>query len=191
MKSLIFGGACLLLVGATPVLEAQRLTLDLRPVIAAPNNLANAELDMGVGFGATLAWRLQPHLHLYGGWDWLHFGSGNSFAGSDIDFEETGYTFGLRFEHPLGDASSLLYRLEAGGTYKHVELEDDDGDIIADSNHELGYEAGLGLLWPMGAWRFGPTVRLRSLSPAFEINGLTTSGTLRYVGLEVGVSRRF
>lgn len=191
MRSLTRGVACLALAVFTPALEAQRLTFDFRPVVATPGDLAGADLEMGVGFGATLAWRLQPHLHLYGGWDWLHFGSGNSFAGSDIDFEETGYTFGLRFQHPLSDASDSFYRIEGGGTYKHVELEDDDGDIIADSKHGLGYEAGIGFLWPMGGWHFGPTVRFRSLDPEFEISGVTTSGTLRYVGLELSLSRRF
>ena len=191
MKRLTFLAAGLLATTTVPA-GAQGLTADLRAVAATPGKLAGTELDMGVGFGVTVAWRVQPHLHVYGGWDWLHFGSDNSFAGSDQDFEETGYTFGLRFEHPLGDASRLLYRIEAGGTYKHVEIENVDGDIIADSKHGLGYEAGLGLLWPAGdTWRFGPTIRFRSLSPDFDINGLTTSGTLRYVGLEVGVSRRF
>jgi len=191
MKRLTLLAAGLLVTTTVPV-GAQGLTADLRAVAATPGKLAGTELDMGVGFGVTVAWRVQPHLHVYGGWDWLHFGSDNSFAGSDRDFEETGYTFGLRFEHPLGDASRLLYRVDAGGTYKHVEIEDVDGDIIADSKHGLGYEAGLGLLWPAGdAWRFGPTIRFRSLSPDFDINGVTTSGTLRYVGLEMGVSRRF
>ena len=191
MKRLTLLAAGLLTTATVPI-GAQRLTADLRAVAATPGKLAGTELDMGVGFGATVAWQLQPHLHLYGGWDWLHFGSDNSFAGSDQDFEETGYTFGLRFEHPLGDASRLHYRLEGGGTYKHVEIENDDGDIIADSEHGLGYEAGLGLLWSVGAsWRVGPLVRFRSLSADFDIGTQRTSGTLRYVGLEVGVSRRF
>jgi hypothetical protein len=51
---------------------------------------------------------------------------------------------------------------------------------------------GLGLLWPWGnTWRLAPTIRFRSLAPDFDISGLTTSGTLRYIGFEVGVSRRF
>lgn len=191
MKRLTLLAAGVLTTAPVP-LAAQGLTADLRAVAALPGKLAGTELDMGVGFGVTVAWHLQPHLHVYGGWDWLHFGSGNSFAAADQDFEETGYTFGLRFEHALGDDSRLLYRVEAGGTYKHLEIENDDGDIVADSKHGLGYEAGVGLLWPAGeAWRFGPMVRFRSLSPDFEFNGLSTSGAFRYVGLEVGVSRRF
>jgi hypothetical protein len=36
-----------------------------------------------------------------------------------------------------------------------------------------------------------PGVRFRSLTPEFEITGVTTRGDLRYVGIELGVSRRF
>ena len=183
--------AGIMLVAFTTGAGAQRFTADIRPVVATPSELAGADLEMGLGFGATVAYRIMPHLHLYGGWDWLQFGAEQSFAGSDHEFGETGYTFGLRFEHPLGDMSSVLYRAEAGGTYKHVEIEDQDGNITADSEHSLGYELGLGLLWPVGnTWRIGPTFRFRSLEPEFDIAG-GTSGTLRYVGLELSVSRRF
>jgi hypothetical protein len=192
MRPLVLTVACLMAAGAAGSAQAQRFTVDLRPVIASPSELAGSELDVGLGFGATVAYQLQQHLHLYAGWDWLQFGANNSFAGLDRDFGETGYTFGLRFEHPLSEASRLLYRVEGGGTYKHVEIENQDGDIIADSDHSLGYELGLGLLWPAGnTWRFGPTFRFRSLDPDFDISGVGTSGTLRYMGLELSISRRF
>lgn len=173
--------------------QTQRTTIDLRVATAFPSaDLADAVLDAGPGFGATIARRVQPHLHLYGGWDWQHFTADQSFAGSDLDFEETGYTFGLRFEHPWRDASRAFYRLEAGGTYKHIEVEDADGDLVVDSKHGLGYELGAGLLVPIGrGWRVAPTLRWRALSRDFEIGNVTTSGDLRYVGLELGLSRRF
>ena len=192
MKPLTNVAFLLMVVGATAPVEAQRLTLDLRPVVATPSRLAGSDLDMGLGFGAAVAYQLQPHLHLYGGWDWLQFASEQSFLGADHDFGETGYVFGLRFEHPFGDASPMLYRVEGGGTYKHVEIENEDGDIVADSKHRLGYEFGLGLLWPVGnTWRVGPTMRYRSLEPKFDMTGATTRGTLRYMGLELSISRRF
>ena len=63
-------------------------------------------------FMRTLAVRALKHLHVYGGWDWMHFSSDNSFAGSNMDFEETGYTYGLRYQHPLrGETGGLLFRL--------------------------------------------------------------------------------
>jgi len=174
-------------------LAAQRLTLDLRGVVATPTaDLADADLSTGAGFGATIAYRIQPHLHLYGGWDWMRFAADESFAGPEPDFEETGYTFGLRFEHPFRESSRTMYRIEAGGTYKHFEFEDADGDITVDTGHGLGYEAGIGVLLPIGAtWRLAPTLRYRALTRDFAVGPAVTEGKLQYVGLEIGFSRRF
>src|ERR1039458_1357501 len=96
-------------------LSAQRLTVDVRGAVVTPvHKLADANLSNGVGVGATIAWRLLPYMHLYGGWDWTHFGASKSFVGTDGDIDETGYTFGLRFEHPFGATSRTLYRLQGG-----------------------------------------------------------------------------
>jgi hypothetical protein len=180
-------------IGAASPVAAQRMTLDLRSIGASTTeNLAGTDLGASLGVGAVLAWRLQPHLHLYGGWDYLHFSADQSFAGANRDFEETGYTFGLRFEHPLTASGGIAYRLDGGGTYKHVEVEDGDGDLILDSGHSLGFEGGAGLSFAIGAkWRLVPMARYRSLSPEFTISTVVTKGDLRYVGFEVGVSYRF
>jgi hypothetical protein len=180
-------------VGASG-LHAQRFAVDFRVAPAAPTqDLAGADLSTGAGFGASLAWRLQPHLALYGGWDWLHFQADQSFAGADLDFEETGYDAGLRFEHPFDDDGGLLYRLEGGATYKHVEVEDSDGDLISDSGHGFGFEGAAGVVVPFGsgAWRFAPMLRYRSLSPEFTVGNVTTDGKLRYATLELGLSYVF
>lgn len=184
----------LIVLVPAPGLVAQRLTLDLRGAYAVPTaDLDDAKLDAGPGFGATLALGVMPHLHLYGGWDWIHFANtGDSFAGSDLDFEETGYTFGLRFEHPIA-ASRVHYRLEAGGTYKHIEVEDADGEAVVDSEHGLGLELGAGVLMPLGSgdWRLVAALRYRSLDRDFEIGNVTTDASLRYAAIEVGISKRF
>jgi hypothetical protein len=173
-------------------LPAQQFTLDLRGAVAMPaGDFGDAELNTGFGFGGTVAVRLQPHLHLYGGWDWMRFTADEALAGAEPEVEETGYTFGLRFEHPMG-SSRTMYRLEAGGTYKHFEFEDANGDVAIDSGHGLGFEAGAGLVVPLGgSWRLAPTVRYRALSRDFAVESGTISNDLRYVALEVGLSRRF
>lgn len=173
--------------------QAQRMTLDLRSAGAsATEELAGTDLDVSFGIGGTVALRVQPHLHVYGGWDWLHFGSDHSFAGANRDFEETGYTFGLRFEQPFTPSGRLLYRVDAGGTWKHVEVENSAGDILYDSGHSLGYECGAGMVLAIGdTWRFVPMVRYRSLSPEFDMGNQVMRGDLRYVGLEAGLSYRF
>ena len=188
--STLFGAALLVVA---PELSAQRLSMDLRGAVATPTaKLAGTELETGFGFGATLAYRIQPHLHLYGGWDWMHFSANQSFAGAEMDFEETGYTFGLRFEHPFRAGAALAYRLEGGGTYKHNELENTAGDLVANTGHGLGYEAGVGLVVPIrSAWSLAPTLRYRSLTRDYSVAGSSTEGDLRYIALEVGLSRSF
>jgi hypothetical protein len=73
-----------------------------------------------------------------------------------------------------------------------VEIENQDGDILFDSGHSLGFEFGAGLTFAIGdAWRFVPMARFRSLSPEFDMNNSVMKGDLRYVGLEAGFSLRF
>ncbi len=173
-------------------LAAQRLTLDARGAVAVPQELAGTSLSTGGGFGAVLAYRVLPHLGVYGGWDWMHFGADNNFGGVDVDFNETGYTFGLRFEHPFASASAIRYRLEGGGTYKHVEVENPVGDLVFDTKHGLGFEAAAGVVVPVGGnLRLVPAVRYRALTRDYEVGSATVNGDLRYVALEVGVAWRF
>jgi long-subunit fatty acid transport protein len=156
-------------------------------------DLADASLDPGLGFEATIAYNLMPQLSVYAGWDWYHFTSSEtSFAGADSDVEETGYAFGLRFERPFGDQTQVALRLRAGATYDHIEIEDDAGELVGDSGHGFGWEAGAGLGIQLGnRWELSPGVRYRSLTPDLDFSGATASGTLAYVAVEVGVSRSF
>ncbi len=188
--------AALALAFATGVPTAaaqQRTTLDLRAAVVSPiTDFADADLSMGLGLGGTVAFRLQPHLHLYGGWDWVRFHSDASFAGTDLDFEETGYTLGLRFQHELPWNERMSGRVEVGALYKHIEIEDADGARISDSGHALGFELGAGLSMVFGEkWNVVPLVRLRSHAPSFTIGATTTDATMRYLGVELGFSRRF
>lgn len=190
---LLVAAAALTCVATPLAAQDSRFTADLRGEVAFPiEKLHDAELNTGLGFGATLAVRLQPHLHMYGGWDWLHFASKeNSFGGDKADFEETGYTLGLRFQHPFREPGTLQFRVEGGATYKHVEVENTDGDIILDSGHSAGFEGGAGLVLPYGRWQVVGMIRGRSLSPEFTVANTTTKGTLRYVGIELGGTVRF
>ncbi len=185
-----FAATMLLIAGATA--NAQKITVDVKAVAAAPSGkLANADLGTGIGVGGVVAYNLYQHMHLLAGWDYVHFSADQSFAGANRDFEETGYTFGLRFEHPCRFNDRLTMRAEGGATYKHIEIEDDDGKLIEDSGHRWGFEAGISLLAPIGNWKLGPSVRYRSMAQEFTIGSTTTKGDLKYFALELGLSRKF
>ena len=89
-------------------------------VSVATQDLGDADLNTGFGFEGILDYRFMPHLGAYVGWGWNRFSAEKSFAGQDVDFEETGYPFGLQFNHPIG-SSSLAYYIRGGGIYNHIE----------------------------------------------------------------------
>ena len=116
-------------------------SLEFRPgVNFATKDISDADLGLGFGFEGTIAYRFMPHLAAYAGWSWNHFAVDQSFAGNDASFEETGYTFGLQFIHPMGE-SDISYLVRAGGTYNHIEIENNNGDIIIDS--DMGWDGKL------------------------------------------------
>ena len=179
---------------APSVAQAQnRWSLELLPGVAfATEDAGQAEIDFGVGADATIGYRVMPHLSVYGGWGWREFGAHSSFSRSDVDLAETGYLFGLRFEHPMGDddAPELVVRL--GGTYNHLEIEDGDGAIVSDSGHGLGFEVGAGVAFRLGdRWRVTPGVRFRSTEREFDELGVTVPAPLRYMAIDLAFSRRF
>jgi long-subunit fatty acid transport protein len=181
-----------ILFASYPVEAQDRWSLEIRSGAAfATQDLGDADLGVGFGFEGTVAYRFMPHLAAYAGWDWCHFSADQSFAGADVDVEETGYAFGLQFVHPLG-ASSLAYFIRAGGILNHIEIENDGRDIVADSKQGLGWEVGAGVVLSLGdCWRLAPGVRYRSLSRDIEIGVASTPVDLTYLAVEVGLSRSF
>jgi hypothetical protein len=196
MRLRIVIAAALALLTSRDLTAQGRFAFDLRAGVAAPTStFAGADLSLGLGLGGALALSLNDHMQLYSGWDWLSFRVDRSFAGDDRQFEETGYTFGLRHDQPFSPIQGGRWfelRVEAGGTYKHIEVENTDGDIIASSDHAAGFELGVGAVsLKSGQWRFTPMIRYRSTPSAIVLGGTRTGGRLRYVGLEVGLSRAF
>jgi len=167
-------------------------SLEFRPgVDYATTDISNADLGIGFGLEGTIAYRFMPHLAAYAGWSYNNFAVDQSFAGTDASFEETGYTFGFQFIHPIGE-STLSYLVRVGGTYNHIEIENNDGDIIIDSGHGLGWQAEAGLVIPLSE-RFSllPSVRYRSLNRDIKIENVSTSVDLNYLSVGVGLSWSF
>lgn len=168
-----------------------RFSLDLNGGAALPTqDLGAASLKTGAGFGFTGNVRVMPHLHLYAGWDWHRFVTDEPFLAGDFDVEDTGYAFGTKFQHPL--TTKLDAWVRVGGLYNHVELEDDAGDIVADSGHELGWEAGGGFgYWISPKLAIMPGMRYRTYSADLTLGQTTVPVDLSYVTAEIGLSYRF
>src|SRR5688500_2312216 len=169
MRRIIISTVALLeLASAGMAQEQQRYGAEARGGAAFPTqDLGDASLYNGGGAGFTIHYRFMPHVLLYAGGDWFLLKTDEPFRGADYDVVNTGWAFGLQFQHPV--LKSIGYWLRAGGTYQHIELEDDDGDIISDSGHELGWEAGGGVHIPLGGgFALTPGVRYRMLAVDFE-----------------------
>lgn len=193
MKNLLLTIAALMLFTLFGQSYAQnKWSLEFRPgVDYATEDIADADLGLGFGAELTIAYRFMPHLAAYAGWSYNNFAVDQSFAGPDASFEETGYTFGLQFIHPIGE-SGLSYLVRAGGTYNHIEIENNDGDIIIDSGHGLGWQAEAGLVIPLSdKFSLLPSLRYRSLNRDIEIENVSTSVDLNYLSVGVGLSWSF
>lgn len=188
-KSVFYFLTFFVLVFASHFVSAQsRFSAILRPGVNFPTkDLGNADLKTGFGVEGTIAYRIMPHLAAYTGWGWNHFAADQSFAGTDMDFDETGYRLGLQFIHPI-TKSELSYVLGAGAIYNHIEVENNKGDIISDSGHGWGWQADAGLSVPLGNRLHLLTgIRYQSLSRNIKIGAANTTVDLNYLSAGVGI----
>lgn len=193
MKNLFLTAVTVFIIISTNYSLAQdKWNLELRPgVNYATKDILDADLGLGFGAELTIAYRFMPHLAAYAGWSYNNFAVDQSFAGTDASFEETGYTFGLQFIHPIGE-SNINYLVRLCGTYNHIEIENNDGDIIIDSGHGLGWQAEAGLVIPLSdKFSVTPSVRYRSLKRDADINNAKSNIDLNYISVGLGLGWSF
>ena len=106
-----------LLAAQSITAQEERCALELRPGISyATQELGNADIDLGLGSEIIFEVRFMPHTWGYIGWGYNRFNSDEtSFAGKGADFEETGYLFGLHFNHPQQVAAKLFKQTSRNG----------------------------------------------------------------------------
>jgi opacity protein-like surface antigen len=196
MKKVITTMAALSLIVSSqgsPVSAQERWGMEFRANGAIATQDADRDTRKnGVGFEANVQYRFLPHLGAYVGWDWTHFSALESIAGPNMDLEETGYAFGLRFQHPLREGSGTRWWVRGGGIYNHLELENGDGDIVEDSGHGLGWEAGAGLALAISeGWTLTPGIRYRELSRDLKIQDAIIPVDVEALAFELGVGFTF
>lgn len=189
-KAVIIGFALLMLSSTS--FAQERLSWEFRPGLKFPTkDLGDADTKLGFGFEATIAYRFLPHLAAYAGWGWSEFKADEPFGLPNVNFEETGYTFGLHFIHPFRE-SSLSYLFRIGLVYNQIEIEDGSTHTVADSDHGLGWQIGTGIdIDLVNGWHLRPELRYRSLSGDIVVESRTTDIGLNYISFGVGISRRF
>lgn len=193
MRFPLAGLVAVILMSLSLTAEAQdRWSLEFRPgANFATTGLGDADLKTGFGAEATVAYRFLPSLGVYAGWSWNRFNADQSFAGNETDFEETGYTYGLQFIHPIHD-SKISYLIRAGGLWNHIEVEGTNGERIADSGHGFGWQGEVGLALPLGdRWRIQPGIRYRSLARNLTVGSVANDVNLNYVSVGLGIVHTF
>lgn len=170
----------------------EKWSVELRPgTNYATEKISDAELKFGIGGEFSVSYNIIPLCSVYLGWSYNNFGVDSSFVGKNGSFEETGYTYGLKFFHELGDNNYALF-LIIGGTYNHLEIESDKGEIIIDSGHGLGWQTELGLQFKLvNNFSLTPSVRYRSLNRNIEINGSKNAVNLNYLSIGIGINWSF
>ena len=195
MKTKVFLSIVLvILVSATTLAQEseKRFGVEINGDVSfVSSDLAGASLNTGLGYEAILQYRFMPFTSVYGGWGYNHFNANESFAGSEVDFEQTGYILGLQFKHPVGN-SPVLYFVRAGALYCHIETENNDGDIISDTGHGIGWQAATGIEVVMGKnWSLAPGLKYNWLSGETDFENATYQLDHRYVSAQIGIIKRF
>jgi hypothetical protein len=157
----------------------------------ATNTLSGSRLNPGFGFEASFLWNFMPHTGVYAGWGWNRFGSEQSFIGNGACFEETGYVLGLQFKHPI-KSENILWFLRAGMLYNHIEVENAEGVIVADTGHGSGFQIAGGVDFHVGnGWSIAPGIKFNSLNRVLDYEQDNQQLKYRYVSLRVGFVKSF
>jgi hypothetical protein len=128
--------------------------------------LGGVDLKTGFGFDGTIGYRVMPHVFVNAGWGWNRFASNNE---GNNDYEETGYILGLQFVHPIS-TSRLSFVGGINALYNHIEVENNNGDIIADTGHGWGWQADAGIgIHLSNKTKLIPSFRYRALSRDLKI----------------------
>lgn len=191
-KGLVLTMLLLAALGSFAQEKQKRFGFELNTGISmATKQIEGASMKTGFGFEGILHYRFMQYLGVYAGWGWNRFGADNSYAGSDVCFEETGYIIGLTFKHPIA-SSKFAYDLRVGALYNHIETENADGDIIDDTGHGLGFQLAGGINVDLGKnWSLTPGVKFNYLSRNTEFAEANIQLDHQYISARIGIMKRF
>jgi opacity protein-like surface antigen len=76
--------------------------------------------------------------------------------------------------------------------YNHIEIENEEGDIVQDSGHGLGWQLAGGVDIPLGNnWSVTPGVKFNALTREIETSGNTSDMDFNYISVRVGIIKTF
>lgn len=148
-------------------------------------------LRMGYSVEGTIHYRFMPFTGIYAGWGENWFSTETSSSITNRDYEETGYVLGLQLKYPFKGSRSSFF-LRAGALYNHIEVENDNGEILEDTGHGPGYQLAAGIDISLGSgWSLTPGVKFNSLSRETVYEGASGQLHYQYISARIGVMKRF
>lgn len=174
-------------------LQAQgQWSFEFRPNLDfATTKIGEKKIKTGFGFDANLTYNFIDNMGVYAGWGWNTYRAENIPDTGNIDLNQTGYTFGLQYINSIKE-TSLGYFLRFGGIYAHVEVENEAGNNIADTSHELGWEIAGGLyLFNVSTFSLRPQLGYRSFSGDFSSGFVSDKLDLNNFFFGIGVAKWF
>lgn len=156
----------------------------------ATNKFAEG-LKPGFGAEGLLHYRFMPHTGVYAGWGANWLSTENETSELNRDYEETGYVVGLQFKHPVA-GSSASYLVRAGAIFNHIEVENDNGELLEDTGHGAGLQIAAGMDFKLGSsWSIVPTVKYHSLNRPMNSEGSMIDTKFNYLSVRVGILKMF
>ena len=181
-----------LFIMTSSLMAQDKFSFSIKAGVGIPTrDLGDTELKPGLGYEGVMGYQLGDNFSAYAGWSHQFFAAKENFAGLKLDFEETGYTAGIQFSYPAY-GEDVHYSMGVGILYNHIEAEGTDGDIIADSGHELGAQIEAMMAIHLSETLFLiPYARYRILDTDLTIDEVTTPTVLNYIGIGTGIKWTF
>jgi hypothetical protein len=136
----------LALAPASLMAQQREISLDLRGGYSVPFGDFGDNVGNDFGFGVGVVFSLTPMIGIYGGWARDTFTCDVVTCDDDSQLHVQGFEAGAKFILPT--ETRALPWAKAGVVYHTVEFDGAFGDFESDRN--LGFQAGIGMDFPLG-----------------------------------------